>query len=407
MSRQILVFIVCLFLGLGAVSAQEPFICQGQYFLSLSEALNGNSGLYLVEIDPVSGAVIFNTISTSVGANVNAIGYRSTDNFIYGMDPDEFFLYRLGADGNAVFLGIPQGIITNTTYYAGDISPDGKFLVLLSQEISPDPYGVLAFVDLEDPDFQVTNLPMTSPAYNVYDIAFDPFTGDLYGYSGGTSRLLKMDVNTGAVVSSYPPQPHVDHLGALFFDSFGNLFGYGATNGSLQNKLVALDKNTGEITVVTQGPESEGNDGCSCPYTIELKKTVSTLIALPCTQVVYSFIISNGSSGPQTGIQLIDEMPEDFTILEIISNPFGGDVLTDGNYLEINEMTIPSGKDTLQVLVEIGEDALGLYKNQAILTGLPLTLGSATVSDDPTTLPALDSTSIMIEPLDITFIQEQ
>ena len=135
--------------SLTQLSAQVPFTCQGQYFLSLSPTVTSNSGLYLVEIDPVSGNTVFNTITTSVGATVNAMGYRSTDNFIYGVNPQTLTLYRVGADGIAQNLGVPQGIITNGfAYYAGDVTPDGNYLVLLGQATANNISGYLAFVEV-------------------------------------------------------------------------------------------------------------------------------------------------------------------------------------------------------------------------------------------------------------------
>lgn len=391
---------------LSQLPAQVPFTCQGQYFLSLSSTATSNSGLFLVEIDPVSGNTVFNTITPSVGATVNAMGYRSTDNFIYGVNPQLLTLYRVGADGVAQNLGVPQGIITNGfAYYAGDITPDGNYLVLLGQATTNNTSGYLAFVDLNDINYQVTSINLVNPLSGIYDIAFDPYTGELYGFSTGDARLVKIDPATATITSGFPIQPQVNQLGAIFFDVSGNLFGYGAISG--QPTLVSMNKNTGIMTSVANGPPSGGEDGCSCPYTINLEKTVSTQVALPCTEVIYTFIISNGSGVLQTGMQLTDILPENFTVLEILSNPFGGIETISGHAFDINNMSVSSGKDSIRVLVEIGQDALGLYQNQAILSGLPSSLGDFTYSDFPGTLITPDSTPIQINPLDITFIEEE
>lgn len=388
-----------------AVDAQEPFICQGQYFLSLSTLVASASGLFLVEIDPSSGATFFNPISTSIGATMNAIGYRSTDNFIYGVNPNPNLLrlYRIGADGVAVDLGIPQGIILNgSPYYAGDVTPDGDFLLLLGQTSTN---GTLAFIDLNDPNYQTTSIDLTSNFSGIYDIAFDPFTGELYGFSTGASRLVKINTTTGLVTSSFPAQIQVNQLGALFFDVTGELFGYGNINGT--NALVSINKETGIMSSIANGPPSGGEDGCSCPFTMTLKKTVSTNIALPCTEVVYSFIITNNSGTTQTDLQLSDIMPSDFTILEVLYNPYGGTEILNNAILDISGMSVPQGTDSIQVLVEIGPDASGFYQNQATLDGLPPSLGEFMLSDNPNTFVSQDSTPILIEPLDITFIGDE
>ncbi len=392
--------------NLALLTAQEPFTCGGQYFLSLSPTVTSNSGLYLVEIDPATGNTVFDPIATSVGATVNAMGYRSTDNFIYGVHPINLNLYRLGQDGVAEFLGVPSGIISNGyAYYAGDVTPDGNYLVLLGQSNFNGINGYLAFVDLNDPNYQVTSLELINPLEGIFDIAFDPFTGELYGFSTGDARLVKIDPATATISSGFPAQPQVNQVGAVFFDVFGNLFGYGTINN--QPTLVGIDKETGIMTSLANGPPSGGEDGCSCPYTIDLQKTVSTDVALPCTEVIYTFIISNGSGVLQTGLQLTDVLPEEFEVLEILSNPFGGIESINDHAFDISGMSVPPGIDSIQILVEIGQEALGEYQNQAVLTGLPPSLQDVVFSDYPETVISPDSTPIFIEPLDITFIEEE
>ena len=408
MKTKNLTIIISMFWLVNIIQAQEPFICQGQYFLSLSTNIGSNSGLFLVEVDDVSGNTIFNPIATSVGLNMNAIGYRKTDNFIYGVNPNPSFLRlsRVGSDGVGVDLGVPQGINLsgNYYYYAGDVTPDGNFLILLGQSFGSD-NGLLAFVDLNDPNYQVTNLDLESSYGGIYDIAFDPFSGDLYGFSTTDARLVKINTITGVVESTFPQQAQVNQVGALFFDVSGNLFGYGTING--QNTLVGINIETGEMSAIANGPPSSGEDGCSCPYSVDLKKIVSTDIALPCTEVVYTFVITNSSGLIHTGLQLSDLMPSDFSILEVLSNPYGGTEFIDGSILDISGMNVPPGIDSIRVLVEIGADALGMYQNQAVLLGLPPSLGDFTVSDNPETFEARDSTPILIEPLEITFIEEE
>jgi gliding motility-associated-like protein len=122
--------------------------------------------------------------------------------------------------------------------------------------------------------------------------------------------------------------------------------------------------------------------------------------------VVYSFVITNASGADREGIRLFDNMPGAFYIKRILENPFGGTVTMEGNILDIRDMNVKIGQDTIKVLVEIGPDALGLYRNQAVLSGLPVQLGGFTVSDNPKTLIEQDSTDIFIEDFDLSFIRE-
>jgi len=169
---------------------------------------------------------------------------------------------------------------------------------------------------------------------------------------------------------------------------------------------VSINKVTGEISLLSQGPLSSGQDGCACPYTLQLQKIVEPEVAYPCTDVVYSFIISNGSGTTRGNISLIDTMPEGLVSKEVIKNPFGGNVVLNENILTLTNMVVPVGIDTVKVVVEVGRDALGLYKNQAVLSGLPIALGSFTLSDDPFTFTEKDSTELMVLPLDLSFLVE-
>jgi hypothetical protein len=398
--------IACLFFALFCPligQSQTPFTCKGQYYLSLTRSGSFSSGLYEVKISNDGSNIFLDTISSSIGLVLNGMGYRITDNLIYGMDPNTARLRKIGSDGVAIDLGVPTGIPVDRLYYAGDVSPDGRYLLLIGLG-GTNPQ--IARVDLEDPIFQTTFVPLQDRTVGIVDIAFDPFTGILYGHDLRGKRMVIIDPLTGAVNTNFVSQPQVDQLGALFFDSFGNLYGYGAYETFAQDKFVSINKQTGEISLLSQGPISSGQDGCACPYTLELQKIVKPNIAYPCTEVVYDFIVSNGSGIGRSGISLHDTMPEGLTFKAVISNPFGGDVLLDGNILSMTNLQVPVGIDTVKILVEVGADALGLYRNQAILSGLPLALGSFTLSDDPFTFIEKDSTDLTILPLDLSFINE-
>jgi gliding motility-associated-like protein len=397
-------FIIFLwFLSLQIASSQTPFTCKGQYYLSLTKGGTNSSGLYEVKISDNGQRVLLDTISSGIGLVLNAMGYRITDNFIYGMDPNSSRLRKIGSDGVAVDLGLPKDIPLDPLYYAGDVTPDGRFLLLIGLG------GITAQIvkiDLEHPEYQCTFVPMQDRTVGIVDIAFDPFTGILYGHDLRNKRLVIVNPETGAVNTDFSVQSQVDQLGALFFDSFGNLYGYGSFGTLTQDKFVSVNKKTGEISLLAQGPISSGQDGCACPYTLELQKTVYPEIAYPCTEVIYSFIISNGSGILRTGIQLSDTMPEGLIAKSIVSNPFGGNVILKNNIISISGMNVKVGIDTVKVLVEVGPDALGLYRNQAILSGLPEALGSFTNSDNPATFIEKDSTDLLVKPLDLSFITE-
>ncbi|MBK9254196.1 MAG: gliding motility-associated C-terminal domain-containing protein [Saprospiraceae bacterium] len=393
-----------MFFSVVKLNGQTPFVCKGQYFLSLTPPNSASSGLYEVKIDKNTLNVVFDPVSNGVGVRLNAMGYRSTDNFIYGMDPQTAVLSRVGQEGIAEVLGVPQGIpLGGRLYFAGDVTPDGKFLILMGVTTSN---LEIVKVDLDDPNYRVSIVPLQNRTTAIFDIAFDPFSGELYGHDSRSRRLVRINHETGAIDSNFPVQTQVDQLGALFFDSFGNLYGYGAFGSLEQDKFVAINKRTGEIRLIRQGPNSVGQDGCSCPYTLQLQKIVSSEVALPCTEVVYSFVITNASGAERDGIRLFDQMPPGFIIKQVSNNPFGGTVNFTNNSLTISDMIVKVGQDTINVVVEIGSDSRGLYRNQAVLSGLPVQLGGFTLSDNPRTIVEGDSTDIFIEDFDLSYIKE-
>lgn len=384
------------------VQAQIPFICKGQYYLSLTPINVDNSLLYEVKLSPNGQNVVLENISANTALVLNGMGYRITDNFIYGIDPESSRLRKLGADGLAVDLGLPLNLPLNGLYYAGDVTPDGKYLIVIGLR-----NGLLAKIDLQDNNYTCTTIPLSSSNIGIVDIAFDPFSGILYGHDYVTKKLVTIDYNNGSINGSFLVQPQVTQLGALFFDSFGNLFGYGSYGSPIENKLVSINKKTGNIRLLLEGPDSYGQDGCACPYTMELQKVVSPDTSFACTYVTYSFIVSNGSGATRTNISLQDTMPINFVVKEVLSNPFGGIVRIDKNILVMEQMVVKAGIDTIKVLVETGQSSPGVYKNQAFLSGLPPALGSSTRSDDPLTIFETDSTALVIKPFEVTLEQDE
>ena len=80
------------------LQAQGPFICEGNYYLALT---NGTAftTVYEVEIDTSTGDIVFDALSSGTsGGDLNAIGYRYSDNYIYGINSDDFALYRVGTN---------------------------------------------------------------------------------------------------------------------------------------------------------------------------------------------------------------------------------------------------------------------------------------------------------------------
>ncbi len=386
-----------------SMNGQEPFICDGDFYLSVS-LNNAPSSFFRIQIEELTGDVTFDALQNGTNASLNGAGYRITDNLIYAIQPESYVFYQIDATGSnfqIANLALPPGF----GYYGAAITPDGDFMVFIGSGSSGTGFSSfnLCFVDLNDPAYPIDKvLNITGGNVICTDIAFDPFTGTLYGFDSWGNRLVTFDTQTGAVITNQFPSTNVaDGIGALFFDSFGNLYGYGNNfNTNLATELYRIDKNTGALTLASTGPVATGKDGCSCPYTIKLQKSVFPELSFPCTEVIYTFQISNASGEPKTGIDFFDQMPDGLTILEILNNPFGGIVeIIGSNQLSITDMTIPLGIHNFQARVYVEENVVGILKNQAVLSNLPVALGEFTLSDNPKTIQIEDSTTLEIVPL--------
>lgn len=384
----------------GPIMAQVPFVCQNNFYFSFGSGF-GASQLHEVIIDN-AGNVDFVQLPRSTGINLNAIGYRSTDNLIYGVGTADERLYQIDATG-ASFPLVILDVNHNNGFYAAAITPDGNTMILVEQTNTFGGSSVaLIKIDLTNDQYPIAaRIPLVGPTIQTTDIAFDPITGILYGFDADESRLITIDPNNGNINASFPSSNVADRMGGLYFDAFGKMFGYGnAQNDNNARTFFSINKETGIVTNLGMGPNTSSKDGCACPFTIDLLKNVTPRQLVPCTEIAYAFEVSNLSGTEITGINLSDTMPEDFIIVRIDKNPYGGTVEGLGtNILNIYDMTVPLGQDSLVVVVEPQPFALGVYKNQAYLSNLPEHLGNSAPSDDPLTLLSDDSTAVEVFPL--------
>ncbi|NND06673.1 MAG: gliding motility-associated C-terminal domain-containing protein [Saprospiraceae bacterium] len=390
------------------VEAQRPFVCRGEYYLTLRPEAGNFNELFTVDINPDTERVTFSEVpGFDNGFDLNAMGYRVTDNYIYIVEQTvDNALLRIGGDGSITRLRAMTEL-PDLRYFAAACTPDGNYLVISA---SPFDFGFgsaninLVFVDLRDPNYPTRIVELDNNRYLFFDMAFDPFTGDCYGYDSNERTLIKIDINNGSIRPVGRGGQISTSMGALFFDAFGRLYGYGRPEGSTsQNTLFEIDKNTGRVTARTTGEAADRSDGCSCPYTIKLTKDVFPRETLPCGEVNYKFVIGNASAIVRDGITFRDIMPEGFEIVEIVRNPFGGDLIETGrpNELILENISVPLGIDSIIVKVRIGPELAGIYKNQAILDNLPESLGGYTKSDDPRTLRVADSTALFVRALEV------
>lgn len=400
-----LLFLFLIFLGFQhLLFAQTPFICDGSFYLSLSNS--GTSQFYRVIRDPASGTISFSPLPNNAGANINAIGYRVTDNLIYGISNNDR-LYRIDATGVGTYLDDISVIPNGNRTYVGEVTPDGDFLVVLIKNNQGRDYAMVK-IDLTNPLYPATVITLTSPTggpvlpFATADITIDPITGVVYGYDAQDRRLLTIDLNTGAVDNStFPSNQGAAIIGAMFYDAFGNLYGYGQpTQGTVQNTFFAINKNTGTITALLTGPSANGNDGCSCPYTVKLQKYATPENVLPCETFTYTFRIANLTGDTLSNISLEDTLPAGITFKRVLQDPFQSNFQNLGNgIIHFNNLTVPLGVDSIMIEAVVDTLSRGTYYNQASLQGLPLAFGISAVSDYPFNVFEPDPTPLVVDSL--------
>ena len=404
------IFMIILYHLVTPLVGQEPFDCDGNYYLILRDDPTQQSKLFRVENRQDLSGIIFEEVGPdSAGLYLNSIGYRRTDNFIYGIDPENFDLYKIDNKGIGFYLDDLEELDTLNSYIAGDISLDGNHLIIIERErINNTRQDVaLNFIDLTDPEFSIDRVLITdeegeTPIIRSGDVAIHPFTGLMYGYNDVEKKLITFELETGIVNSedfiTAEDQPRT--LGALFFDEFGRLLGYGRHPDSLrQNTLYQIDINTGLGEELKTGPSARGIDGCRCIEQIGLQKSVQPFQTIPCTEVTYTIYISNSTGNILENIVLKDALNFNLEFQSLDYNPFSGNFSFDSlsNTLQISDLILPPGVDSIVLTVFVKPTAeAGTINNQAEITNLTAGQESIIYSDYPLTFEEKDPTPLEI-----------
>ena len=176
------------------------------------------------------------------------------------------------------------------------------------------------------------------------------------------------------------------------------------------NLLWSTGSSSPEISVTEQGTYTlQAFSGCqtlsvtyevtaaSCPFKVQLGYKMLPEETFPCNEVTFRYIISNDSGLPRSGVGIADTLPAGFRAVRLEGNPFGGELeqgLPPG-VINIRNLSVPVGTDSLDLVVEVGSVPSGNYGNRAVLYGLPQALGPLRFSDNPDT-PAEDSTYLLV-----------
>ncbi|HRI58511.1 MAG TPA: gliding motility-associated C-terminal domain-containing protein [Saprospiraceae bacterium] len=375
-------------------SGQVPFERTGQVFL----VQQYSNDLLDFIVGPGYNTVLTSTIGAPPGDGIDAIGFRKTDNLLYGINPGSNHIYKIGKNAVAQDLGA-AGLDNSMFYNAGDVSPDGKYLVSIGSNANGADVH-LAKTDLTVTGFSTTFVTLSNNG-RLVDIAFDPYTGKLFGFDANDRTIVTIDINSGAV-SPFPPIFYENNIFGLYFDAFGDLYAYGNAVYGIVDALFIVDKTTGKETRLATGPVTPVVDAASCPFSVELKNAAEPETVLPCSDATYSYTLANGSGETLTGVDFIHPLPPGFHFEGFLQNPFGVpvDTLSVPGALLLKNLTLPPGNKFFSIKVSVGDIAKGQYNSQATLNNLPALYGSKSISDNPKAAGFEDSTLLRVNRFD-------
>ncbi len=326
MSEPILALAIVLFavatLARSPTVYAAPFACEPAFY----QAMTGT----FKKLDPETGQ--YTTVG-STALYLNAIGYNTEDNYIYGLnnDPGGSTLMRIEHDGSYTDLGLPTGL-PSTGSVVGDFDHTGNLYVLINS-----PNSSLYRIDITADT--ATEIIM-SDTLSINDFAY--INGFLYGTSG--TSLYRIDATTGTVTTTALGIPSAVY-GAAWSTVDDRLY-FSQNSSGVIYEVTGYDTVSPDATAVLQGDGNlVGNDGASC----SLAPTV-----------ILDLVANNDSASTSyntpidiplnTGV-LVNDVGSDLTVTDF-TQPANGTVTvnSDGSYTYTPNPGF-TGVDTFQYTV--------------------------------------------------------
>ncbi len=421
----------------------QGFVCDGRFFISLyadQQADNPDSerSTELHKINFGQGQVNFTDNVVFSGIELNGLGYNAQDNLMYGVSTQLTLrgvsnVVRLYPDGTHQVLDLDDGDIQGVQwdFAAASCSAEGYYVVhdrgnqlLHYLDVTGDKVSLHASVPLKWTadvaealgDFHVS---MDDFAFDVSD------AGTIYSYQRDhdldrreaeetRGRLLKIDadlasptVGTVSLVGQ-PDRGTVVHIGAMFFDTGGKLYGYASATpfnpnppGLTHDRLVAIDKETGKIEITGTGPLAQGSDGCSCPFALGVQMQAVTAEEGCASTVRYEVVINNSSASAIAGVTFTDTLPAGMQIASVtlpadLSYRVAEGTGVGNPVLTLENLLLPPSTDVSLIIEADARGLSGPLPHQSYLTNLPAALGEVVASDDPATAQPYDPTVVTI-----------
>jgi uncharacterized repeat protein (TIGR02543 family) len=271
-----------------ADAAPGPFTCTSDFY----QVSNGDMYQYSVATNTYTKMAGSSNVS-----NLNAIGYNTADNYIYGIASSQ--LYKISSDGSHAAGVNLTGATAQST--GGDFIAPNK---LLTADKTGDWSEVNVATDVVSTFTETTG----SATWTAADFAFDPTTSTGYGMTGstlftgfisGTTVAVSSKTVTGLPVAT----KSTDAWGAAYVDSAGDAYFFDNTTFELVEISAAglASASPSAVSITQANALTSPNDGASCPTASSpLAPTVTTTAA---TSVTTSTATLNGTvaTGLPTG----------------------------------------------------------------------------------------------------------
>ncbi len=403
--RYILLFLCLLWTR---VVISQGFPCDGSFYYVATDNQNG-SKLYQILINETDHSFSTSELAFNnpTKRHVTALGYNVKDQKLYGLDFNSFELLQIDAGGNIESLGIPVNLDTTYHYYAGEMTPDGRRLVVLARNRTNGNDERIYSIRVNSPPEYYAGFfsVISNSPVSMSDITVDPYVGVTYGYDLNKGQVIETD-RTGLTSTDHRPFESVSQdFGGLFFDRHGQMYGLGSASrgGGSHNQLYLVSKLTGATTLINATPGGFDSDGCACPYTVEFYKSIKPASTVGCDQIEIIYEAINHAGIGQVGLNVIDPLPPQMKIQDIFMKDLFNVRIHSGvgtNFLDLDRWTLLLGSNILTLVVDVESIEPQIIESQAMLTNLPLAYGSTLDSDDPTTTDLKDPTKLTIAGLD-------
>ena len=243
------------------VKAQVAFSCNDGPFIVGVTSSQPTPNLYA--INTATLPFTFTLIANNNNISYNAIGYRISDNLIYGIaesgvGSSSANLIQIDATGATTDLGGIPGLPVDR-YISGDFDTSGNFYVSNSDSSA-------IFVINIDNRTVINQLPLNTN-YRFSDLSYNPQDGMLYAIStintltpDVAGQLLQIDPTNGNLSEIGTSSALTPGIGSASFDANGRFYAV----DNLSVGVYSINTTTGDPTLLSTSPAFSRADSAHC-----------------------------------------------------------------------------------------------------------------------------------------------